>query len=239
MKQKLKPDYGIDSPFLGLRIFSMIVAVAAAGIYLYGSSNAAAKIIGDIIISLVPSALLILILMYLYIRIGKFMHRDRMLNMLSWNGDEQVLDIGTGHGLLMIGAAKRLTYGRSYGIDIWNEEDMSDNSYQSAMRNAEIESVCDRIEIMNADARGIPFPGNSFDYILSHLCLHNIRDRAGRITACAEIARVLKPGGTALISDFRYAKEYADELAKCGLKTSRSTVFVLGPMILTIVKAVK
>ena len=45
--------------------------------------------------------------MLVYSKWGKFRHRDRMLNMIAWRGDEHVLDVGTGRGLLIIGAAKR------------------------------------------------------------------------------------------------------------------------------------
>src|SRR5471030_1288818 len=42
-------------------------------------------------------------LMLLYSLSGKYKHRDRMLELIDWKGNEQVLDIGTGKGLLMIG----------------------------------------------------------------------------------------------------------------------------------------
>jgi cyclopropane fatty-acyl-phospholipid synthase-like methyltransferase len=61
--------------------------------------------------------------MLLYARWGKFRHRDRMLNMVSWRGGEQVLDVGTGRGLLLIGAARRLSTGKSTGIDVWSAKD--------------------------------------------------------------------------------------------------------------------
>jgi ubiquinone/menaquinone biosynthesis C-methylase UbiE len=56
-------------------------------------------------------------LMLLYSLKGKFRHRDRMLALAQLHGDENVLDIGTGRGLLLVGAAKRLTTGRAVGLD--------------------------------------------------------------------------------------------------------------------------
>jgi cyclopropane fatty-acyl-phospholipid synthase-like methyltransferase len=49
----------------------------------------------------------------------KFRLRDKWLNSISWCGDEKVLDIGCGHGLMLIGAAKRLRDGKAIGIDLW------------------------------------------------------------------------------------------------------------------------
>ena len=71
----------------------------------------------------------------------KFRARDALLNAVSWRGDEQVLDVGCGHGLLLIGAAKRLSSGRATGIDIWQDVDQANNSAAATRRNAELESV--------------------------------------------------------------------------------------------------
>src|SRR5436190_962392 len=54
---------------------------------------------------------------------GKFRARDALLEAIPWRGDERVLDVGCGHGLMLIGAAKRLTSGRATGIDIWQKVD--------------------------------------------------------------------------------------------------------------------
>jgi arsenite methyltransferase len=65
------------------------------------------------------------------------------------------------------------------------------------------------------------FPDGSFDIILSNLCLHNIYDKATRIKACHEIVRVLKPGGIAIISDYKHTGEYAATMQDIGLRVER------------------
>ncbi len=159
-------------------------------------------------------------LMLVYSLVGKFKHRERMLNMIAWRGDEQVLDIGTGKGLLMIGAAKKLTTGKATGIDIWNEKDLTGNNIENAFKNAAIEGVKDKIEIRNENAMNMSFTDNSFDVILSNLCLHNISDKEGRFAACKEISRVLKRGGTGVIADFMHTKEYKRNFDKLGMQTT-------------------
>ena len=57
------------------------------------------------------------VLMLNYGMRGKFRHRERLLAKVNWRGDEQVLDVGTGRGLLLIGVAKRLTTGHATGIE--------------------------------------------------------------------------------------------------------------------------
>lgn len=166
---------------------------------------------------LLPSGLLML----LYGTYGKFRHRDRMLSMIPWKGSEEVLDVGTGLGLLMIGAAKRLTNGKAIGIDIWSAKDLSGNFAEGTIRNATLEGVLEKIQVLSEDARAMSFKDNSFDVVLSNLCLHNIEEKEGREKACTEIARVLRPGGIALISDFQKTGEYAVFFSRRGLKVEK------------------
>jgi ubiquinone/menaquinone biosynthesis C-methylase UbiE len=237
--QNAKPNYGIDAPREGLITIILVIAGLGLGLGLHRSSSEAARTIASVILALVPTGVILILLMAYYVKVEKFRHRDRMLNMLSWRGDERVLDIGTGRGLLMIGAARRLTTGQSIGIDIWRAQDLSHNSLIAAMMNAELAGVGNKVEVRNADAREIPFPDRSFDCVLSNLCLHNIASREGRAAACGEIARVLKPGGVALISDFQHTEEYAQVFREHGMETTRSTSILLAPMLLRIVKAVR
>ena len=218
-----QPDYGIDAPGVVRNLLVIGVALIVSGIVF------PAIHLGNITILWSRSAfwpggscLLGGILMVLYAKWGKFRHRDMMLDMLHWRGDERVLDVGTGRGLLLIGAARRLKTGTATGIDIWSTKDLSGNSLEHTQANVDIEGVKDRVDLKSDDARKLSFPDTSFDVILSNLCIHNIPDAQGRAQACREIARVLKPGGTALISDFINTGAYQRTLASCGLKVSRT-----------------
>src|SRR5262245_40390207 len=55
-------------------------------------------------------------------RRGKLQERERLLDRVTWRGDEQVLDVGCGRGLLLVGAAKRLASGVATGVDLWQAE---------------------------------------------------------------------------------------------------------------------
>jgi arsenite methyltransferase len=173
----------------------------------------------------VPTAILCLgeaALMILYSKSGKFRHRDRMLKMVDWKGNETVLDVGTGRGLMMIGAARKLKSGKAVGIDIWSKRDLSGNSMEKTLANADLEGVRDQVGVQSGDATAMNFADGSFDVVLSNLCIHNIPTRDGRDRACREIVRVLKPGGKAVISDFIHTADYVKAFRSAGAETTRS-----------------
>jgi SAM-dependent methyltransferase len=235
-----KPDYGIDAPGVIRNLFVIGVVLIPLGMFLPPIR------IGNVILILNSMALwtggaclLEGVLMIVYAKYGKFKHRDRMLNMISWRGDEQVLDVGTGRGLLLVGAVRRLTSGKGTGIDVWSTKDLSGNSMERTQTNVEVEGVKDKVELRSEDARKLSFPEASFDVVLSNLCLHNIPDEAGRAQACREIARVLKTGGTAIISDFIRTGFYQKIFVEAGLKVSRTGFNLLSFPPLRIVRATK
>lgn len=151
-------------------------------------------------------------------RVGKLKLRDEIIGSLDLRGDERILGVGCGRGLLIIAAAKRLDKGgKAVGIDIWKEIDQAGNSPQATLRNAELENVADRILIQTADARAMPFAHESFDLILSSWVLHNIIRKHERRQALAEIVRVLKPNGEIVVADVWLGYEYARFFRQAGL----------------------
>jgi ubiquinone/menaquinone biosynthesis C-methylase UbiE len=86
-----------------------------------------------------------------------------------------------------------------------------------------LENVADRVELVDGDARKLPFGDNTFDVVISSWALHNIYDRPGRETAVREIVRVLKPGGRLTIIDIRHTFEYAEVLRQSQMSEVRRT----------------
>ena len=214
-----KPDYGIDAP--GVVRNLLLAGAGCLAVALIFPRVTITQITLQFFPGLVYGAVALILgggLMLLYSKVGKFRHRDRILANVLWSGAESVLDVGTGRGLLLIGAARRLNSGHATGVDIWNAEDLSNNGPEGLLKNIELEGVRDRTTVMSEDVRSMSFPDGSFDVVLSNLCLHNIYNRPGRAHACREIARVLKPGGVAVISDYKNMLEYADEFRTAGLE---------------------
>jgi arsenite methyltransferase len=215
-------DYGLDAPgVVAGNAVAGVAALAGAGVgwaALRRRHPVAAAVVGGwlgVVWGLVAG--LQAGLMVRSSRTGKLRERDRLLDDLAWRGDEWVLDVGCGRGLLLIGAARRLTTGRAVGLDLWRRQDQAGNDPASTMANARVEGVAERVELCDGDARRLPFDEQTFDVVVSSLALHNIPGAAGRATAIDELARVLKPGGRAAILDYRDTGRYAAALAAAGL----------------------
>ena len=152
-------------------------------------------------------------------------------------GDEKVLDVGCGSGLLLNGAAMQLTSGKATGVDLWSPHSGGGN-LELLWKNAKAEGVVDKIEFKEADARKMPFEDATFDVVLSSGALHHIshsfddHERAVR-----EMVRVLKPGGKIVLWDITHMIEAtAAEMKSLGIMcevrpTTRSLGFDMNMMI--------
>jgi ubiquinone/menaquinone biosynthesis C-methylase UbiE len=119
-----------------------------------------------------------------------------------------VLEVAPGPGYLAVALAKLGPY-RVTGVDI------SRTFVAIGKENAAKAGVDVDFRVGNASA--LPFAANWFDFFVTRAAFKNFSDPVGAI---AEMHRVLRPGGTALIVDMRKGatnREIADEVANMNL----------------------
>jgi arsenite methyltransferase len=133
--------------------------------------------------------------------------RTEIFDSIGLRGDEKVLDIGCGSGLLLNGAAMRLTSGKATGIDLWSPHSGGGN-LELLWRNAKAEGVADKIEFKEADARKLPFEDAAFDVVMSSGALHHIvQNFDDHERTVREMVRVLRPGGKIVLWDITHMIE--------------------------------
>jgi len=245
---KTKPRYGADRPDLIIVGSVGGVFSVTLGAYLYNlllPTNPALAL-GLLALALVIglASMSLAVGFAISTKVAKFRQRDRLLGLISWRGDEIVLDVGCGPGLLLIGAAKRLTTGRAIGVDIWKRRAEPSNRPEVTLENAKIEGVAERVEVKDGDVRNLTFSDATFDVVLSRAVLHHLGKKNDRERAIGEILRVLKPGGQLglIIVDSWHLKEYLQFLAQrsvTDVKVLKPNPFVSGIVFLTTMVAKK
>ena len=220
-----RADYGLDAPGVirNLAMFGGALVALGGMVLVLGGRYAGLSNLG-----FWPGASMLAAagLMLWSSRSGKRSAAEKLVDGLGLEGGETVLDVGCGHGLLLITAARALTTGRALGLDLWSQVDQHDNRREATLANAAAEGVADRVEVHDGDMRELPFGDASVDAVVSSLAIHNVPGRDARRKALTEIARVLKPGGQVALLDIAHVHEYAADLEAAGL----TEVAVSGPV---------
>lgn len=206
---KLKGSYGIDAPYVPIISAAIGLVLVALTFVARSPWSWICLVIG--VVWLMQAA------WYLHTTMrGKFAIWTRVLKDLHLVGDESVLDVGCGRGMVLIQAATMLPMGHVVGIDLWRSHDQSGNDPGATIANAAANGVADRIELRTGDMRQLPFADASFAVVVSSLAIHNVSQPAGRNNAIAEIYRVTKPGGRIRIVDIANTGTYRTVLTELG-----------------------
>lgn len=200
----------------------LALALILAGVALSFASSPSTARFGPTLLWPGGSFAISALLMIASSRFGKLRARDRLLAYIALRGNELVLDVGCGHGLMLIGAAHRVPTGSAIGIDLWSQTDQHANSAEATRANAIAEGVADRVSVEDGDMRALPFDDASIDVVVSSLAIHNVPSAAERAVAVREIARVVRPGGSAGILDIAHVGDYARVLKSHGWTIERS-----------------
>jgi len=211
-----RAHYGLDAPGVVRTMALLALSLLAAGLLLRAVGGLSASRLGQTLLWPAGSFSITALLMIASSRFGKLRARDRLLDRLALRGDETVLDVGCGHGLMLIGAANRLPAGHAIGIDLWSQTDQHANSREATLANADAEGVAARVNVRDGDMRQLPFDDASIDVVVSSLAIHNVPTADERARAVREIDRVVVPGGQAAIMDIAHVGHYARVLKDSG-----------------------
>jgi arsenite methyltransferase len=230
-----REDYGLDAPtvvrnFLVIGVLLLLVSTTTS---ILQSTDVMGRSELTNILRINGRAMGIVCLFmsfWMWLSSRKLKHRvaKALLDSRSWSGNETVLDVGCGRGLIAVNAARRVPNGKVFGVDIWQQRDLAGNHPDAILANATAAGVADRVVIDTGDARKLPYPNDHFDVVASMTVIHNIPNAAGRAAAIAECWRVTKPGGQILIFDIWNARSYAKQLRAAGAIDVKLT----GPIVL-------
>ena len=195
------------------------IGVMVAIWWLRGNQVVLANLIFVVGVLLILPIILVGCLVY-WIRNKRLRNRNQILDVIAWRGDERVLDVGCGSGLLLNGAAQRLTSGKAIGIDIWVSSG-GGGDFERLWQNVVAEGVTERVEFKEVDVRQMPFEDEMFDVVLSNAAMHHVGHHPhDKERALSEMIRVLKPGGYIVLRDVAVIIEtITQKMAQLGLES--------------------
>ena len=124
----------------------------------------------------------------------------------------EVLDIGSGNGVLAVTLAQQHGQAKVTGMDYWGTD--WEYSKRICESNARVAGVDQRVSFQKGDAARLDFASDTFDAATSNLTFHEVKSVANKKLVLQEALRVVKPGGTFAFIDYIYEEKYYGDLAE-------------------------
>jgi ubiquinone/menaquinone biosynthesis C-methylase UbiE len=106
----------------------------------------------------------------------------------------RILDAATGSGLALAPLARRFPAARITGLDV------SGHMLARAEETVRDAAIGDRVVLVRGSVYELPFEAGAFDLVIASQLIHMLDDLPAFL---GEARRVLEPGGTLLVVDFR------------------------------------
>ncbi len=139
-------------------------------------------------------------------RLGKKRLRPGGVKATNWliekgefNSEKKVLEVACNMGTTLIEVANK------YGCSITGV-DMSDEALEKAKENIKAANLEDKINLLKADARSLPFEDETFDIVINEAMLTMLSNK-DKEKALNEYYRVLKKGGVLLTHDINILRK--------------------------------
>lgn len=125
--------------------------------------------------------------------------RKKAINELRKDQPKLILDVATGTGDFAFEALSILNPDKIVGVDI--SQGMLDVAKQKITKR----NLGDKFEVKLGDSEGLPFEANEFDAVT---VAYGVRNFENLEKGLADINRVLKPGGKAVVLEFSKPKTF-------------------------------
>jgi ubiquinone/menaquinone biosynthesis C-methylase UbiE len=118
-----------------------------------------------------------------------------------WHGANPILDVGTGTAQIPIELCRQAPAAEVVGVDL------AQHMLRLGHDNVRQAGLEDRIRLQLCDAKGLPFPDQTFAAVVSNSIVHHIPQP---ISVLTEMTRVVKPGGVLFVRDLLRPATEAD-----------------------------